>query len=261
MVSLIQWPKAKYWTAQFNPWIGCKRCSPACEHCYAAAMMKRFGGSFEPHRSKQTKPPTKGVCFCGNMTDCFGEWVDRDEAGEWIASCILNCKKPVTYLWLTKRPERMTDAVHYVSDRMKRAEVLFGNTYFGFTAENQELWWKRRNRLDLPHSVKWWASLEPLLGPIDMGLTFRHPVTGEFGILPERDLPSWVVVGCESGPHRRPCKIEWVESIAQQCVDANIPLFIKQLDINGRCETDINKFPAHLCIRQVPWKTKEGADD
>lgn len=252
MGNLIQWPTAKYWTHQFNPWIGCMPCSPACEHCYAAAMTKRFGGSFEPHRSKQIKPPTKGVCFCGNMTDCFGEWVDRDESGEWIASCITNYRKPATYLWLTKRPDRMTDAVHYVSDRLINVETPFAHNYFGFTAENQELWCERRSCVDLPPGVKWWVSCEPLLGPIDMGRTFRHP----FRTLPERELPNWVVVGCESGPHRRPCKIEWVESIVQQCVDANIPLFIKQLDLNGRCETDINTFPEHLRIRLVPWNQR-----
>ena len=62
MSELIQWPKAKYWTAQWNPVIGCKPISPACENCYAAAWAKRFGQSFEPHRTKQ-RPPRKGVVF------------------------------------------------------------------------------------------------------------------------------------------------------------------------------------------------------
>ena len=67
----------------------------------------------------------------------------------------------------------------------------------------------------------------------------------------------WVVVGCESGPNRRPCKIEWIESIVDQCRARDIPVFVKQLDINGKCERDITKFPKHLQIRQVPW-AKEG---
>ena len=36
--------------------------------------------------------------------------------------------------------------------------------------------------------------------------------------------------------------------------DHNIPVFVKQLDIGGKCVTDINKFPAHLQIRQIPWR-------
>jgi protein gp37 len=70
-------------------------------------------------------------------------------------------------------------------------------------------------------------------------------------------LPKWLVVGCESGPNRRPCKLEWVEAIVKQCMAAKVPVFVKQLPINNRCETDINKFPAHLRIRQVPWANEQ----
>lgn len=35
--NLIQWPRAKFWDKAWNPVIGCRPCSPACEHCYAAA--------------------------------------------------------------------------------------------------------------------------------------------------------------------------------------------------------------------------------
>lgn len=38
MNNLIQWPRAQYWDKAWNPIIGCKPCSPACENCYAAAM-------------------------------------------------------------------------------------------------------------------------------------------------------------------------------------------------------------------------------
>ena len=32
------------WTDHtFNPWIGCARVSPGCEHCYAEAFAKRTG--------------------------------------------------------------------------------------------------------------------------------------------------------------------------------------------------------------------------
>ena len=75
--ELIQWPTAKYWTTQWNPIIGCKPCSPACEHCYAAAWARRFGQSFEPHESSRTRPPRKGVVFCGNMSDLAGEEIGR----------------------------------------------------------------------------------------------------------------------------------------------------------------------------------------
>jgi protein gp37 len=44
----------------------------------------------------------------------------------------------------------------------------------------------------------------------------------------------WVIVGCESGPNRRPCKNEWIYSIIDQCKAANVPCFVKQVDKYGK---------------------------
>ena len=85
------------------------------------------------------------------------------------------------------------------------------------------------------------------MNSIDLGLRY---------VAPEDQPFKWVVVGCESGPRRRPCKIEWVEWIVGECLSAGVPVFVKQLDLNGRCETNIDKFPKHLRIRQVPWKAE-----
>ena len=38
---------------------------------------------------------------------------------------------------------------------------------------------------------------------------------------------------------------------------AEIPVFVKQLEINGKLVKDINKFPPELQIRQIPWKRVE----
>ena len=251
--SLIQWPSAKYWTKQWNPIIGCKPCSPACEHCYAAAWAKRFGQSFEPHVTRQ-KPPRSGIVFCGNMTDLWGEWMFPCETdnlhhvnpAKLIAWANYRMKDGALYLWLTKRVHRMCQSLAYAS-------AIYGkfnpnHHYFGFTAENQEWYDRRLSEWTKPWTsplrhINGWLSCEPLLGPIDL-----HFYT-------YWNIPKWLVVGCESGPNRRPCNIEWVESIVEQCMDVKIPVFVKQLDIGGKCVTDITKFPKHLQIRQVPWKT------
>ena len=251
MSNLIQWPKAKYWSAQWNAVIGCKPISPACENCYAAAWAKRFGQSFEPHKSSKRIPPRKGTIFCGNVTDLFGDWRTTEDMGnDIIHATIRGWDADATYLWLTKRVGNMCNALEWANKTIR--EHWFHNHYFGFTAENQ-VWYDKRFRESrlLPDWANWWISAEPLLGPIDLGLSDRHPVTGAFGVIPH--LPSWVVVGCESGPKRRPCKLEWVKSIVDQCRAANVPVFVKQLDLDGKCERDITKFPKHLQIRQVPW--------
>lgn len=257
----IQWPRAKFWDKCWNPIIGCKPCSPACENCYAAAWARRFGQSFEPHLTKQ-RPPRKGVVFCGNVTDLFGEWVhglgiDPEEfikrTGEMFSA------PTATYLYLTKRVDRMCRALcdggdpsyECIRDEgyMMRNYSLW-NHYFGFTAENQE-WYDRRIReaCQMPSWANGWVSAEPLLGPLKLQLA-EYPFSSKCNI-------KWIVVGCESGPKRRPCRIEWVEDIVEQCRSFQIPVFIKQLDINGHCVTDIDKFPGYLQFRQVPWAKEQ----
>lgn len=99
-----------------------------------------------------------------------------------------------------------------------------------------------------------WLSLEPLLGPIDFreAMAVCNDIGDDF-----RRAVDWVVVGAESGPNRRPCKLEWVELIVRQCREAGVPVFVKQLEIAGKLVKDINKFPPELQIRQVPWKKVE----
>ncbi len=58
-------------------------------------------------------------------------------------------------------------------------------------------------------------SCEPLTGPIDLTLS-----------LPWID---WVIVGGESGPHARICNEVWINDIVNQCREAGVPVFVKQL--------------------------------
>lgn len=252
MDNLIQWPEAKYWNKPWNPWLGCKRISPACDNCYARASSERFNCPFDPHETSKQNPPRRGVVFCGNMTDLFGEWIDAGDAIDLIRRT-MGFSHKATYLWLTKRPEKMCVALKkgtlvYCDEDGDHESPFFDcefqNQFFGFTAENQEWYDKRFHafRSEKPDWANGWLSAEPLLGPICLRLGSVSP---EF---------KWVVVGCESGPHRRPCKIEWVEEVVYQAMRRDIPVFVKQLDIDGKCVRDINRFPEHLRIRQVPWK-------
>lgn len=240
--NLIQWPKAVYWTKTYNPIIGCQKISPACQNCYAKAWADRFNVSFEPHASSKKNPPKKGICFCGNVTDLFGDWVSSPAD---IIKSAIDWRSDAIYLWLTKRVENMGDALKEVDGL-----TLFQH-YFGFTAENQEWYDKRYSEFKkIPTLFKGWLSAEPLLGPIDLG--FEH-------IYPREAMPfNWVVVGCESGANRRQCKIEWIESIVEQCRLHHVPVFVKQICLsNGKFTKNIEEFPKHLQIRQVPWAKNE----
>lgn len=38
----------------------------------------------------------------------------------------------------------------------------------------------------------------------------------------------------DSGPGRRPAKIEWFRDLAHQCFDAAVPFFLKQMEREGK---------------------------
>ncbi len=58
------------------------------------------------------------------------------------------------------------------------------------------------------------------------------------------------VVGCESGPKRRPCKLEWVRDIVRQCKAASVPVFVKQIEINGKVSHDMSEWPEELRVQE-----------
>lgn len=269
MGNPIQWPRAKYWDKAWNPILGCRACSPGCENCYAmTTTLNRFKQSFEPHTTGKQVPPGRGIVFCGNMTDLFGPWNMTSLSAEYIGKCVN--RGALAYLWLTKRVDRMCKVLNdervmlipagYDEDsgeyfHLTDPECNLSNHYFGFTAENQLTYdnrvatWRRCQ----PPGINGWLSAEPLLGLIDLGLAYIAP----------EDIPfKWVVVGCESGLNRRPCDIAWIEDIVAQCLARDIPVFVKQICLeDGTFTNDINQFPEHLRIRQVPWVVKEVASN
>ena len=178
----------------------------------------------------------------GPVTDLFGDWRTTEDMGnDIIHAATRGWDADASYIWLTKRVGNMCNALKWANKTIR--EHWFHNHYFGFTAENQE-WYEKRMAIVNATFPKWanlWISAEPLLGPIDLR---REDVVIK---------PKVVIVGCESGPNRRPCRTEWVESIVEQCRAANVPVFVKQLSIADKCVTDINQFPEHLRIRQLPW--------
>jgi len=254
---------AKYWDHAWNPVIGCVKISEGCEHCWAERMayQKRMVVAFSTPTATRKNPPKSGVVFVGNMTDLFGEWNTDREIYNWLAELSSNAIN----LILTKRAERY--------DSLDLGFHL--DKWFGVTAENQKRLEERYFHLWRSGVEKRWLSLEPLLGPIDLRNVEEytpHPYgIREHDLWLNRDLmkgiayhqcggwedtdliPSWVVVGSESGPQRRPCNVEWVRSIVWQCQAAGVPVFVKQLDLDGKLVTDITKFPEDLQVRETPW--------
>ena len=254
-----EWKKgAKYWDKAWNPVIGCRAISEGCEHCYAARLAEQYpelrdnDGGFAPHLPKSLKnPPKSGIVFAGNMTDLLGNWNDGLSIRLWLSGL----STTATNLVLTKRAGRLRD----LPDDLLALDHIF----YGVTAENQDRLIYRAPQIMLSGAKHKWISLEPLLEPVRIApyLLTEHQKRGfDHQYIPPAhdwqytDKFDWVVVGAESGPNRRPCKIEWVRQIVEDCREWGCPVFVKQLDLNGKLVKDINQFPEDLQIREVPWK-------
>jgi protein gp37 len=200
-------------------------------------------------------PRTVAVCFMG---DLFHEQVPI----EFIRAVfyVMENASQHTFLLLTKRPQRAHDTwkeyllypppgeagVIFKGDAMaqwlggKRLKITTTykwpeNVWLGVTAENQRMADERISLLLKTPAAHRWASLEPLLGPINMyeglsGLQVHMELEWE-GDLVDLDGArlDWVVVGGESGPGHRPMDPQWAADIYAQCHAANVGCYFKQI--------------------------------
>jgi protein gp37 len=115
-----------------------------------------------------------------------------------------------TFQVLTKRHERMRELL---SGKLGRMAAL-PNIWWGVSVENRRDGRPRVEALRQTPAVVRWLPIEPLLE--DLGII---------------DLSSidWVVIGGESGLGARRMELEWIRSLPEQCVDAGVPCFVKQL--------------------------------
>lgn len=243
------------WTDHtFNPWWGCERVSPGCQNCYAEAFAKRTGHPVwgktadrrffgdkhwaEPRRwnnlAEEAGKPA--LVFCSSMADVFEDRLELDSSRADLWS-LIEATPWLIWQLLTKRPENVLDMVpagwHGAWPR---------NVWVGTTAEDQA-----RADERIPHLVRIPApvrflSVEPMLGPVDLGRCV-HPAshvtdgpwhddcavcgarrrTGRVGTV------DWVICGGESGPRHRPFDLDWARSLRDQCASGGVPFFFKQV--------------------------------
>lgn len=214
--SAIQWTDATW-----NPWTGCHKISPGCKFCYMYTDKKRYGQ--DPTvvaRSKTTfsdplkwKEPRK--VFTCSWSDWFIEEADNWRSEAWE---IIRGTPQHTYQILTKRPERIRECLP------ADWGMGYSNVWLGTSIENQDYGERVKYMAGLPAAVRF-LSIEPLLGPLDLGLGYAYL--------------EWVIVGGESGPSARPMRREWLQRILGDARLANVPVFVKQLgaafsdEVNG----------------------------
>jgi protein gp37 len=254
MASKINYPfeKLESWNPIKVKNVGgyhCTHISNGCDNCWAEAVNLRFGNGI-PYDGRPVeftidekilakplhwkKPRTIFVC---DMCDLFHEDINLELIQRVHLETIESQHR---FLILTKRPERMAEYFNsfYKACHPKITETL----YLGLTVCNQqEADEKIPILLSIPAAHRW-ISVEPCLEAIDL---WRYAIGYDY-----RCGINWVVVGSESGPHRRPAKLEWIQSIVDQCREAGVPCYVKQVEINGRLSKDPADWPPSLRVRQ-----------
>ncbi|WP_424363565.1 phage Gp37/Gp68 family protein [Methylocystis parvus] len=114
------------------------------------------------------------------------------------------------------------------------------NVWCGVTAEDQKRADERIPDLLATPAAARFVSVEPMLGPVELGnLPFANgqmhvkALTGETLSRAgdyDNDGPrlDWVICGGESGPNARPMHPAWARSLRGQCAAAGVPFFFKQ---------------------------------
>jgi len=219
--SSIEWTEATW-----NPVVGCTVLSPGCTNCYAMRMAARLEAMGQPKYSGVTRRSGGRSKWNGRINLDHGslEIPKRWKAGRMIfvnsMSDLFHEKVPLEFIKAVFATMVDTPQHTYqvLTKRAHRADELAGelpwpkHIWLGVSVENAE-YVDRIDRLcRTPAAVKF-LSLEPLLGPLD-NLSLS-------GI-------DWAIAGGESGPGARPMLIEWVRSIRDQCVAANVAFHFKQ---------------------------------
>lgn len=260
------------WTdSTFNPWIGCTKVGPGCDHCYAEAMDSRrrwdggkthWGAGVPRYRTgasnwaqplawnrKAEKDGEPHRVFCASLADVF----DNEVPQIWrhdLWKLIVNTPH-LEWLIVTKR----------IGNVAKMWPVLVEspppNVRLLITVVNQE----EADR-DIPKLLalpcKNGISYEPALAEIDWQAGFKMAgILGTQGYKYPLDNIDWIIIGGESAQaeHKaRPFDLAWARSTIAQCRAASVPCFVKQLGSNPVRET------IHHDYGRFNFKDRAGAD-
>lgn len=204
--------------AMWNPWRGCRKHSEGCKYCYIhkgdakrgidteeiirldgfdAPVAKKKNGEY-----KMKSGQTVYLCFSSDFL--------LPEADEWRPDCwqMIRERSDLRFLFLTKRIERFTECI---PDDWKDG---YDNVTVGCTVENQV---RADERLSVLKSL-----------PIKHKNIICQPMISPINIEKYLDGVELVVVGGESDSEARPLDYNWVLSVREQCISANVPFEFRQ---------------------------------
>lgn len=192
--SKIEWTHHTY-----NPWWGCVKVSPGCEHCYAESFSKRTGHNIwgpaktttrrvfgDKHWNEPLKWDSAAKAagerhrvFCASMADVFEEHPQVENERARLINVILNTPN-LQWLLLTKRPENVMSMLELALCTLDDAGFndlgtpeewlarMGDRVWIGTSVEDQDRADERIPELiKIPAAIRF-LSCEPLLGPLDL---------------------------------------------------------------------------------------------
>lgn len=254
--------KVPYVHHSFSPWWGC---SHGCPYCFAAKLAHRLGYSeggtkghalFGPNSrrrffgEKRWAEPLKwnerakkrGVrerVLCATMCDVF----ESLTVGHPDSASLVNTRSDLwrliertphlDWLLLTKRVDHL-----YAMWPLRWSKEPPPHVWLGTTIESQPAADKRVDHLLQVPAARHFISYEPALGPLDATPWLGDVKWSEdHGGMPGDFTTSgldWVIAGCASGAGAPPAEADWFRSLRDQCQEAGVPFFLKQMKAYGK---------------------------
>mgnify|MGYP001572364649 CR=1 FL=1 len=279
------------WTDKvWNPVTGCTKIAAGCKNCYAEAMAKRFwkGRKFTDVRCHSDRldiplhwKKSRKIFIC-SMGDLFHEKVPFRFIDKVMAVIYQSFWLGHKFQILTKKPERMLEYFHdeNLDGRILRimrkkdwatkkalltCEVRrMPHLWLGVSVSTQADADKNIPiLLQIPAAVRF-VSIEPMLqwirispeyfGYLRTGKFRTRKAIKEYQVKYDKTAPklNWIIIGCESGPGARLCELDDIRNVRDQCKEAGVPVFIKQIPINGKCSKNPAEWPEDMRVQEFP---------
>lgn len=180
----------------FNPWEGCQKVGPGCDHCYAETRNARFAGGTAinwgpgaPRRrtsaSNWNKPRAWNAkadaffaehgrrqrVFCASLADVFDNAVDPQWRADLFA--LIHATPNLDWLLLTKRignvPDMLVQLSHGSDPDLTLLDMMpLPNVWIGATITSQAEAGRDIPKLLAVPAAKRFLSMEPLLGSVNL---------------------------------------------------------------------------------------------
>ena len=218
----------------WNPWHGCKKCSPGCLNCYVyyldnkrnkdASIITKSTSNFnlplKKFRNGKYKIPSGS-----EVATCFTSDFFIKEAEPWRNDAweIMRKRSDVTFLIPTKRIERFNECIP------PDWGEGYKNVIIAVTCENQA---KAEERLPILLNIKAYKKYifaSPILEEIDFSVYLK---TGKIDL---------ISVGGESYENARICDFNWVKKIYEDSKKYNVKFDFHQTGSNFKMNNKIYK--------------------